>query len=81
VGSDTTARTMAQSMLESPIRTPELRDELYAQLLRLASGCPDSHQQRRVWQLMAIVVSLVPPSAAMQVDSVEWSLLSHVMFS
>lgn len=74
-------------MLDAPIRTAELRDELYAQvarhrtagaaslltrravaqLLRLISGCPVPLAQRRAWQLMAIVVALVPPSPAMLV--------------
>jgi hypothetical protein len=66
-GADKTpALTAAQQALTSAIRVGELRDELFALLVRYMHGCDDLRQLWRTWKLWAMSAPIFPASAAMQ---------------
>ncbi len=65
-GADKTpALTAAQQALTSAIRVGELRDELFALLVRYMHGCDDLRQLWRTWKLWAMSAPIFPASAAM----------------
>jgi hypothetical protein len=62
---DKAALTAAQQALALPIRTGELRDEVYALLVRYVTHCEDRNQLWRAWQLFAMAAAIFPSSATM----------------
>jgi hypothetical protein len=62
---DATALTAAQQALALPIRTGELRDEVYALLVRYMTQCEDRVQLWRTWQMFAMAAAIFPASATM----------------
>jgi hypothetical protein len=62
---DATAMNAAQQALALPIRTGELRDEVYALLVRYMTQCEDRVQLWRTWQMFAMASAIFPASATM----------------
>jgi hypothetical protein len=60
------AGTQAQAtkIVEMMISCPDVRDEIYFQLIKQTRGNSDRECLVRVWQLFVIVASLIPSSAA-----------------
>ena len=44
------------------IKRPELKDELFMQLLKQTRGNPNQETRQKVWELFYLVASTMPPS-------------------
>jgi len=53
---------IAQKLLHQGLKRPELRDELYMQLVRQTRGNPRPTSATRAWELFAVVAATMPPS-------------------
>lgn len=53
---------VVQKLLHQGLKRPELRDELYLQLVRQTRANPLAHSRARAWELLTIVASVMPPS-------------------
>ncbi|CAD7699890.1 unnamed protein product [Ostreobium quekettii] len=51
-----------QKLLHQGLKRPELKDELYMQLVKQTRGNPTVEGRMRVWELFNIVASTMPPS-------------------
>jgi len=58
-----TARAeLAQKLLHQALKRPELRDELYVQLVKQTRGNPRPASRLRAWALLSLVAAAAPPS-------------------
>lgn len=46
------------------LKRPELKDELYMQLLKQTRGNPNTVPKLKAWELLHLVASTMPPSKA-----------------
>ena len=53
---------VAQKLLHSGMKRPELKDELYMQLLKQTRGNPSVEARQRAWELFHLVSSTMPPN-------------------
>ncbi|GBF96810.1 hypothetical protein Rsub_09666 [Raphidocelis subcapitata] len=53
---------VVQKLLHQGLKRPELRDELYVQLVRQTRGNPLPHSRARAWELFTLVAAAMPPS-------------------
>lgn len=53
---------IAYKLLNQGLKRPELKDELYMQLLKQTRGNPDVSSRARAWELFFLVASTMPPS-------------------
>ena len=53
---------LAQKILSAVLKRPELRDEIYAQLMKQTRANPSVESQTRCWELLFLVASCSPPS-------------------
>lgn len=44
------------------LKRPELKDELYMQLLKQTRGNPNVQSRAKVWELLHLVAATMPPS-------------------
>eukprot|EP00878_Enallax_costatus_P030168 GHUV01032825.1.p1 GENE.GHUV01032825.1~~GHUV01032825.1.p1 ORF type:complete len:1266 (+),score=433.04 GHUV01032825.1:2206-6003(+) len=52
----------AQKLLHQGLKRPELRDELYMQLVKQTRGNPSSHSRAKAWGMFNLVAASMPPS-------------------
>ena len=52
----------AGKLLHSALKRPELKDELYMQLLKQTRGNPSVDARRHVWELFHLVAAAMPPN-------------------
>ncbi|KDD76129.1 hypothetical protein H632_c343p0, partial [Helicosporidium sp. ATCC 50920] len=57
-----TSMDLIQKLLHQGLKRPELRDELYLQLVKQTRGCPPGAPLQRAWQLLLVCASVMPPS-------------------
>jgi len=57
-----TAVEVVQKLLHQGLKRPELRDELYMQLVKQTRGNPLPHSRARAWELFTLVAAAMPPS-------------------
>jgi len=57
---------IAQKLLHQGLKRPELKDELYMQLIKQTRGNPSLDAKLRAWELFHLVTSTMPPSKARQ---------------
>lgn len=53
---------VAAKLLQSCLKRPELKDELYMQLLKQSRGNPSEDARLMAWQLWLVLSSAMPPS-------------------
>lgn len=53
---------IAQKLLHQGLKRPELKDELYMQLVKQTRGNPSLDNKMRAWELFHLVTSTMPPS-------------------
>jgi hypothetical protein len=53
---------LGSKLIEMMIGCSELRDEVYFQLLKQTRGCRDRNILIKMWQLLLVVITLIPPS-------------------
>jgi Trp operon repressor len=53
---------MVQKLLHQGLKRPELKDELYMQLVKQTRGNSVSESRMRAWELMFLIASTMPPS-------------------
>lgn len=53
---------LSAKLVHSGIKRPELKDELYMQLVKQTRGNPSEESRTRAWELFLIVASALPPS-------------------
>lgn len=53
---------IAQKLLHQGLKRPELKDELYMQLLKQTRGNPSPPSQLKAWELFHLVTASMPPS-------------------
>lgn len=53
---------LAQKLLHQGLKRPELKDELYMQLLKQTRGNPSQPSQLKAWELFHVVAASMPPS-------------------
>ncbi|KAG1674602.1 hypothetical protein FOA52_001851 [Chlamydomonas sp. UWO 241] len=53
---------IAQKLLHQGLKRPELKDELYMQLLKQTRGNPDPAPTLKAWELFSVVAATMPPS-------------------
>jgi len=53
---------VAQKLLHSGLKRPELKDELYMQLLKQTRGNPSVEARQHAWELFHLVASTMPPN-------------------
>ena len=53
---------LAQKILQSVLKRNELRDEIYAQLMKQTRANPSVESQTKCWELLFLVASTSPPS-------------------
>lgn len=58
-----TGVTRARQALESGLQTPEIRDEIFIQLIKATTNNPDPNAGSNGWDLMALCLLFFPPSA------------------
>ena len=59
---DITRLEIAQKLLHQGLKRPELKDELFMQLIKQTRGNPDVKSRSRAWELFTLVASTMPPS-------------------
>eukprot|EP00850_Spirogloea_muscicola_P012692 SM000083S22739 [mRNA] locus=s83:230146:240228:+ [translate_table: standard] len=52
---------LVQRLYRAALRRPELRDEVYAQIIKQSRGCPDREARLAVWQLAHLCAAAMPP--------------------
>lgn len=57
---------VAMELVNTILSKPPLRDELYVQICRQTTENPRKESLRRGWELMAICLAFVPPSATFE---------------
>ena len=53
---------IAQKLLHQGLKRPELKDELYMQLIKQTRGNPNISTRVKAWELFHLVASTMPPS-------------------
>ena len=53
---------IAQKLLHQGLKRPELKDELYMQLLKQTRGNPTPYSRLKAWELFLLVAASMPPS-------------------
>jgi hypothetical protein len=53
---------LVQKLLHQGLKRPELRDELYMQLVKQTRGCPAEGARTKAWQLFYLTASVMPPT-------------------
>jgi hypothetical protein len=53
---------VVQKLLHQGLKRPELRDELYMQLVKQTRGNPLPHSRARAWEIFTLVAASMPPS-------------------
>lgn len=53
---------IAQKLLHQGLKRPELKDELYMQLLKQTRGNPNETSRANAWELFHLVAATMPPS-------------------
>lgn len=53
---------IAQKLLHQGLKRPELKDELYMQLLKQTRGNPNLQSRIKAWELFHLVAATMPPS-------------------
>lgn len=53
---------IAQKLLHQGLKRPELKDELFMQLIKQTRGNPEVRSRSRAWELFTLVASTMPPS-------------------
>ncbi len=53
---------IAQKLLHQGLKRPELKDELYMQLLKQTRGNPLEASRLKAWELLQLVSATMPPS-------------------
>lgn len=53
---------IAQKLLHQGLKRPELKDELYMQLIKQTRGNPNVASSAKAWELFQLVASTMPPS-------------------
>ena len=53
---------IAQKLLHQGLKRPELKDELYMQLVKQTRGNPGPLSREKAWELFNVVASAMPPS-------------------
>ncbi|PNH02813.1 Kinesin-like calmodulin-binding protein [Tetrabaena socialis] len=53
---------IAQKLLHQGLKRPELKDELYMQLIKQTRGNPNISSRVKAWELFQLVASTMPPS-------------------
>ncbi len=53
---------IAQKLLHQGLKRPELKDELYMQLLKQTRGNPYAPSRQKAWELFHLVAASMPPS-------------------
>lgn len=53
----------AHALLTAAVRTPELRPELYLQMLKQLNGCESAEATNRYWELLALLLLTSPPGS------------------
>lgn len=53
---------IAQKLLHQGLKRPDLKDELYMQLIKQTRGNPSTDGKMRAWELFHLVTSTMPPS-------------------
>ncbi|XP_066602742.1 rho GTPase-activating protein 39 isoform X2 [Prorops nasuta] len=61
-----TLDTVAMDIVNTVFSKPPLRDELYVQICRQTTENPRKESLRRGWELMAVCLAFVPPSATFE---------------
>lgn len=54
--------TLAQDILQKGLEQPQLRDEIYLQIMKQLSSNPTADSIAKGWQVMCMCVSTFPPS-------------------
>ena len=57
---------IVEGLLHEVLTRPELRDELYLQLIKQTGGNPSAVGQQKVWELLSILSYTVAPSKVKQ---------------
>ena len=55
---------IAQKLLHQGLKRPELKDELFMQLLKQTRGNPTPYSRLKAWELFLLVAASMPPSKA-----------------
>ena len=66
----------ALGLIHGAMDTPELRPELYLQLLKQLTGCESADAKTRYWELLAMLLQTAPPGAGCE-DFVHAFCLKH----
>eukprot|EP00983_Pelagomonas_calceolata_P101922 1158748-Pelagomonas_calceolata.AAC.12 len=53
---------IAQKLLHQGLKRPELKDELYMQLLKQTRGNPNVNSRTKAWELFQLTAATMPPS-------------------
>eukprot|EP00798_Chlamydomonas_sp_ICE-L_P009527 gene9527-12466_t len=53
---------IAQKLLHQGLKRPELKDELYMQLVKQTHGDPTENSRLKAWELLQLVAATMPPS-------------------
>ncbi len=53
---------IAQKLLHQGLKRPELKDELYMQLLKQTRGNPNVNSRIKAWELFQLTAATMPPS-------------------
>jgi len=53
---------IAQKLLHQGLKRPELKDELFMQLLKQTRGNPSERSRVKAWELFLLVAASMPPS-------------------
>jgi hypothetical protein len=61
---------IAQKLLHQGLKRPELKDELYMQLLKQTRGNPNPQSRACAWELFHLVSATMPPSKARRMHAV-----------
>ena len=69
---------LAYSITQKGLTTPELRDEIYAILLRQTTGNPNAESLIKGWQLLSVVCCIFPPTGEVFKKTVGAFLLSAI---
>ncbi len=60
---------IAQKLLHQGLKRPELKDELYMQLIKQTRGNPNITTRVKAWELFFLVASTMPPSKVRHTQS------------
>lgn len=65
---------IAQKLLHQGLKRPELKDELYMQLLKQTRGNPNVSSRIKAWELFQLTAATMPPSKVRTHSTGAWSL-------